>query len=201
MYYLPILKIFRCIISAYQLIRSCLYAGRNTLSKAPPFVFPNYHNRFCWSHSAGGTAADAADFHNKWARNSIQRNIVHCYICCLRDRSCRVRYWELLVGLRADDYSGADSNRRPWRRNRSSIVRSAVRAKNLPDAAQHNTGCDLSTEGRWNRSTDTVHPAGDISNRTAGCTCYDAGILPGLWMARSLDGGVSFHISILQRWV
>ena len=19
-----------------------------------PFVFPNYHNRFCWSHSAGG---------------------------------------------------------------------------------------------------------------------------------------------------
>ena len=111
------------------------------------------------------------------------------------------RYWELLVGLRADDYSGADSNRRPWRRNRSSIVRSAVRAKNLPDAAQHNTGCDLSTEGRWNRSTDTVHPAGDISNRTAGCTCYDAGILPELWMARSLDGGVSFHISILQRWV
>ena len=50
-----------------------------------------------------------------------------------------------------------------------------------------------------NRPADTVHPAGNISDRTDRCACHAAGVLPGLRMARDLDGGISFHLRLLQR--
>ena len=49
-----------------------------------------------------------------------------------------------------------------WCRNRSSIVCAVVRAKNLSDAAQHHAGCNFCAKGRWNRPSDTVHPAGNV---------------------------------------
>ena len=39
------------------------------------------------------------------------------------------------------------------------------------------------------------------AHKAAGGACHAAGVLPGLWMARRLDGGVSFYIRILQRWI
>ena len=51
-----------------------------------------------------------------------------------------------------------------WCRNRSSVVCTVVRAKNLSDAAQHHAGCNFSTKGRRNRPSDTLHPARDVSD-------------------------------------
>ena len=51
-------------------IRSCLYAKGNHSSKTPPFVFSNYHIRFCLGHPNGITAVNAADCHNNRVRNS-----------------------------------------------------------------------------------------------------------------------------------
>ena len=84
--------------------------------------------------------------------------------CRLRDRACGAGYRQLLVNLWAGGYSGADPNWWSWCRNRSSVVCTVVRAKNLSDAAQHHAGCNFSTKGRRNRPSDTLHPARDISD-------------------------------------
>ena len=62
-------------------------------------------------------------------------------------------------------------------------------------------GRHFSAEGRRNRPADPVHPAGNISDRTGRRTRHAAGVLPGLRMARDLDGGVSFRLRLLQRRV
>ena len=80
-------------------------------------------------------------------------------------------------------------------------VAAAVRAKDLSDAAQHHAGRHFSAKGRRNRPADPVHPAGNISDRTGRRTRHAAGVLPGLRMARDLDGGVSFRLRLLQRRV
>ena len=77
-----------------------------------------------------------------------------------------------------DDHSGTDPDRRTWRHNRSSIVCAVVRAKNLPDAAQHHARCNFCAKGRRNRPSDTVHLARNVFDRTAGRTGHAAGVLP-----------------------
>ena len=42
---------------------------------------------------------------------------------------------------------------------------------------------------------------GNISDRTDRRACHAAGVLPGLRMARDLDGGISLHLRLLQRGV
>ena len=71
---------------------------------------------------------------------------------------------QLLVSLWASGHSDADSDWRTWRCDRRSVVSAFVRAKNIVDAAQHHAGRNFSTSGRRNRSSDTLHPARDVSD-------------------------------------
>ena len=97
----------------------------------------------------------------------------------------------------SDGDSDADSNRRTWCCHRGSILCTDVGTKNLFDAAQYHAGCHLSTESWRNRPVDTVHPTGNMPNRTDRRPSYAAGVLPRLWMARDLVGGISLHLCLL----
>ncbi len=132
--------------------------------KAPPFVFPNYHIRFCRSHFARSIAADATGLHNRGMHNSIQRNAVYCDLCRLRHRTCGAGYRKLLVRLRPGCHSCTDTDRRTWRCNSCSIVRIAVRTKNLSDAAQHHAGRNFRSKGWRSCPTDAVYPSRYIFN-------------------------------------
>ena len=55
----------------------------------------------------------------------------------------------------------------------------------------------FSAEGRRDRPADKVHPAGNVPDRADRRACHAAGVLPRLWMARDLDGGISLHLRLL----
>ena len=96
--------------------------------------------------------------------NSIQRNAVYCDLCRLRHRTCGAGYRKLLVRLRPGCHSCTDTDRRTWRCNSCSIVRIAVRTKNLSDAAQHHAGRNFRSKGWRSCPADAVYPSRYIFN-------------------------------------
>ena len=115
----------------------------------------------------------------------------------VRNGACGAGYRQLLVSLWSDGDSDADSNRWTWCCHRGNILCTDVRSKNISNAAQYHAKFHLSTESRRYCPIDTVHPAGNISHRTNRCPGHAAGILPRLWLARDLAGGISLHICLL----
>ena len=57
-----------------------------------------------------------------------------------------------------------DTDRRTWRCNSCSIVRIAVRTKNLSDAAQHHAGRNFRSKGWRSCPADAVYPSRYIFN-------------------------------------
>ena len=99
------------------------------------------------------------------ARNVTPFNeAIYRDLCRLCNGACGTGYRELLVSLRASCHFRANPDRWAWRCDRCGIVCTAVRAKNLSDAAQHHAGCHLSTKSWWDRSADALYPAWDISD-------------------------------------
>ena len=125
-------------------------------------------------------------------------NAVYCDLCRLRDRACSAGYRQLLVNLWAGGYSGTDPIGGLGVVTVAASFGTAVRAKNLSDAAQHHAGCNFSTEGRWNCPAYEIYSTGNISDRIGRCHSHASCILQGLWMERNLDVSLPFGIGFLQ---
>jgi len=138
--------------------------GENIRRKAPSFVFSNYHIGFCRSHSARCAIADAADLHNSGGVTPFNETLFTATsaVCVtglvVQDTGS---YWSAfgqVVILTLIQIGGLG------------VVTVAASLallsgrKNIVDAAQHHAGRNFSTSGWRNRSSDTLHPARDVSD-------------------------------------
>ena len=78
------------------------------------------------------------------------------------------------------------------------IFFNGIGEKDLVNAAEHDAGCNFSTEGRWNCPAYEIYSTGNISDRIGRCHFHASCILQGLWMEGYLDVGVSLRICFLQ---
>ena len=84
---------------------------------------------------------------------------LYLHLCPLCDRTCSTGYRQLLVGIRAERNSSSDPDRRIGRHYSGRCLCAAFRAKDLPQAAQHDAGSyGCPTDGR-HRAADRLYSA------------------------------------------
>ena len=104
----------------------------------------------------------------------------------------------LVVGVWSGSDLTSDSDRWIGSHHCGCIFFNGIGEKDLVNAAEHDAGCNFSTEGRWNCPAYEIYSTGNISDRIGRCHSHASCILQRLWMEGNLDVSLPFGIGFLQ---
>ena len=166
---------------------------------AAPLVVPDHRAELCPAHRLRHAAADDAMGDAGRAGGRAAACLLHGRLGFVRDGADRRRHGFVLVALRSARHPHAHPGRRPRRRDDGCRHHGRHGPARRPHAAQHDAGRHLSPADWRHRAHAALRPEVHGRHRALGRLPAAARLRARLRLAAGrLDGGLSFHLGLLQ---